>query len=167
MEVKKIFFDMDGVLADFERGVKELCGQEPLDQGVSGPREEVMWAGIREVGHFYDKLEIMPGAKEMFEAVYEKYGPKCEILTGIPKPKRGVTGAGEDKIKWVRRLLSEDITVNIVLREEKPRFCTGRDCILIDDFRKNIKEWEKSGGTGILSRNAEDTMAKMKEMGIL
>ena len=26
MEVEKIYFDMDGVLADFERGVKEICG---------------------------------------------------------------------------------------------------------------------------------------------
>ena len=158
---------MDGVLADFDRGVIELCGLEPLDQGVSDSREERMWNGIREVGHFYDKLEIMPGAKEMFDELYEKYGDKCEILTGIPKPKRGITGAGEDKIKWVRRLLSENIKVNIVLREHKPRFCTGKDCILIDDFRKNIKEWEAAGGTGVLSRNAEDTTEKLKEMGIL
>ena len=27
MEVEKIYFDMDGVLADFERGVKEICGR--------------------------------------------------------------------------------------------------------------------------------------------
>lgn len=26
MTIKKIFFDMDGVLADFGRGVEELCG---------------------------------------------------------------------------------------------------------------------------------------------
>ncbi len=167
MDIKRIYFDMDGVLADFDRGVIELCGLEPLDQGVSDSREERMWNGIREVGHFYDKLEIMPGAKEMFDELYEKYGDKCEILTGIPKPKRGITGAGEDKIKWVRRLLSENIKVNIVLREHKPRFCTGKDCILIDDFRKNIKEWEAAGGTGVLSRNAEDTTEKLKEMGIL
>ena len=167
MDIKKIYFDMDGVLADFDRGVIELCGLEPLDQGVSDKREERMWNGIREVGHFYDKLEIMPGAKEMFDELYEKYGEACEILTGIPKPKRGITGAGEDKIKWVRRMLSDDIKVNIVLRENKPQFCTGKDCILIDDFRKNIREWEDAGGTGVLSKNAEDTVLRLKEMGIL
>ena len=31
--VEKIYFDMDGVLADFERGVRELCGMEPAPQG--------------------------------------------------------------------------------------------------------------------------------------
>ena len=29
MEIEKIDLDMDGVLADFERGVKEICGLKP------------------------------------------------------------------------------------------------------------------------------------------
>ena len=32
MTVEKIYFDMDGVLADFNRGVKEILGIEPMDQ---------------------------------------------------------------------------------------------------------------------------------------
>ena len=32
MNIKKIYFDMDGVLADFDRGVIKLCGIEPMDQ---------------------------------------------------------------------------------------------------------------------------------------
>ena len=32
MTVDKIYFDMDGVLADFDRGVKELCGFVPQSQ---------------------------------------------------------------------------------------------------------------------------------------
>ncbi|MCR5322814.1 MAG: hypothetical protein K6E85_06055 [Lachnospiraceae bacterium] len=167
MDIKKIYFDMDGVLADFDRGVIELCGLEPLSQGISGPKEELMWGRIRDVGHFYDKLEIMPGAKEMFDIIYEKYGDVCEILPGIPKPKRGVTGADEDKIKWVRRLLSKDIKINVVLRENKPKYCTGKDCILIDDYKTNIREWEAAGGTGILNTSAKDTLIILQEMGIL
>ena len=27
--IEKIYFDMDGVLADFDRGVRELCHAEP------------------------------------------------------------------------------------------------------------------------------------------
>ena len=40
-------------------------------------------------------------------------------------------------------LLSPDVKVNIVLREEKPQYCSGKDCILIDDMEKNIQEWEE------------------------
>ena len=170
MEVKKIYFDMDGVLADFERGVKEICGLEPISQNAKNndsQAENEMWEAIRKTGHFYDYLELMPGAKEMFDAVYNKCGDKCEILTGIPKPKRGIVTAGDDKNAWVKRLLSKDVKVNIVYREEKPQYCTGRDCVLIDDFKKNIKEWEAIGGTGILNKSAADTMAKLRKLNII
>ena len=169
MEIKKIYFDMDGVLADFARGVKEICGLEPISQNAKNndsAEEDRMWNAIRDAGHFYDKLELMPGAKEMFDALYLRYGDRCEILTGIPKPKRGIDSAGDDKKAWVKRLLSKDIKVNIVYREEKARFCTGKDCILIDDFDKNIREWEAMGGTGIMNVTADESMAELKKLGI-
>ena len=166
MEIKKIFFDMDGVLADFDRGVRELCGMEPTPQGDDWRpgMDDPMWAKIREVEHYYDKLELMPGAKNMFDTLYAKYGDKCEILTGIPKPKRGILTSGEDKTNWAHRLLSEDLVVNIVFREEKPNFCTGRDCILIDDLEKNIEAWEAIGGTGIRFISAEHVLERIGEI---
>ena len=169
-EVKKIFFDMDGVLADFDRGIVELCKMVPLPQNAKQRNEEKeneMWAKVKEVGHFYDKLEPIPGAKEMFDAVYSKYGDKCEILTGIPKPWRGIVTSAEDKVNWMRRLFSETVKINTVLRAEKKNFCTGKDCILIDDFDKNTREWTQIGGTAILFTSADETMKTMKEMGIL
>lgn len=166
---KKIFFDMDGVLADFDRGVVELCNMQPIPQGKEWKpgMDEPMWAKVREIDHYYDKLEIMPGAKEMFDTIYEKYADKCEILTGIPKPKRGILTAGEDKINWNRRLFSEDIVINIVYREQKPDYCSGKDCILIDDLEVNIEEWEKMGGTGIVHRSVEETLRVLKGMGVI
>ena len=166
MEIKKIYFDMDGVLADFDRGVREFCGMEPTPQGDDWRpgMDDPMWAKIREVDHYYDKLDLMPGAENMFRTLYEKYGDKCEILTGIPKPKRGILSAGEDKTKWVHRLLNPNIVVNIVFREDKPKYCTGKDSILIDDLEKNIKVWEEFGGTGILYTNAEDVLKKITEI---
>ncbi len=169
-DVKKIYFDMDGVLADFERGVKELCHMDPPNQNDKdkNPKaDDEMWTRIKEVDHFYDKLELMPDAKEMFDLVYNKYQDRCEILTGIPKKNRGIETSGEDKKKWIKRLLSEDIVVNIVYREEKPQYCSGPDCILIDDMAKNIKEWEADGGTGIQNISAKDTIVGLKEIGVL
>ena len=167
--IQKIYFDMDGVLADFERGVAELCKIEPQDiNGVEDPaRDDAMWAKIKAVGHFYDKLELLPGAKEMFDLIYGVYGDRCEILTGIPKARRGIVTAGDDKISWVRRLLSKDIKVNIVYRENKPDYCFGKDCILIDDFGRNVREWCEIGGTAIQHISPEETIRKLKELGIL
>jgi 5'(3')-deoxyribonucleotidase len=170
LQVEKVYFDMDGVLADFERGVKEILGLNPPDQNAKHHKpgdDDEMWEAIKKVTHFYDYLELMPGAKEMFDAVYERYGDRCEILTGIPKPKRGVVNAADDKKKWVRRLLSENVKVNIVYREEKPKYCTGKGCILIDDMQRNIRDWNEMGGTGIVNVSAEATMAKLRELQVL
>ena len=71
-----------------------------------------MWEAIKDIPHFYDRLGLMPGAKNMFDTLYNRYGDKCEILTAIPKPLRQIAGAAEDKKNWVKRLLSEDLVVN-------------------------------------------------------
>ena len=111
MDVRKIYFDLDGVLADFDRGVHELCGMDAFshEDDPSYNYDDAMWAEIKKVDHFYDKLELMPGARELFSDVYTKYGDRCEILSGIPKPRRGITTAGEDKISWVRRMATRKI----------------------------------------------------------
>lgn len=166
MEIRKIYFDLDGVMADFDRGVYELCGMDAFSH-EDDKSDDIMWLRIKEVGHFYDKLELMPGAKELFDDLYAKYGDKCEILSGIPKPRRGITTAGEDKISWVRRMLSKNVKVNIVYKEDKPDYCTGEDCILIDDLPANIRAWEDMGGTGIINSGADDTRQTLVEMGIL
>ena len=167
MEASRIYFDMDGVLADFGRGVQELCHMEPPLQ--NGPKEldDKKWERIREAGNFYDRLELMPGAKEMFDRIRKQHGDRVEILTGVPKEKRKIPTAGDDKTSWVRRLLSEDVRMNIVKREEKQYYCSGDGCILIDDLEDNIREWEAMGGIGILHRSAEETLAELERLGIL
>lgn len=168
MEVKKIYFDMDGVLADFDKGVIELAKTNTRDQMHSTNEEEIkLWDAIRKVDHFYDKLDLMENAKELFDLVYDKYQERCEILTGIPKPHRNISNAGEDKINWVHRLLSKDIVINLVYKEQKKDYCTGPDCILIDDLESNIDAWNEYGGTGILSKNAKDTINELKKLNVL
>ena len=164
----KIYFDMDGVLADFDAFVRESLNMEYSPEKKCWlPSDDEMWARAKEVSHFYYQLPLMKGAKEMFDLIFQKYGSQCEILTGIPKPKRGLVTAKEDKIQWVRKWLSSEIVVNVVYKEQKPQFCTGKDCILIDDTERNVKEWQSSGGTGIQHFSPEQTIASLKEIGIL
>ena len=169
MEVKKIYFDMDGVLADLEKGIRELCHMEPQSQNGKRSKklDDQMWETIREVDHFYDRLDLLPGAKELFDTVYGKYGDRCEILTGIPREERGIVTAKDDKINWTHRLLSERVKVRTVCRKHKINFCTGPETILIDDREKTITEWQEKGGTAILHTTPEETTRELKKLGIL
>ena len=169
MTYKRIFLDMDGVLADFDGGVERLCHIKPIPQDGVRPSDydDKLWVAVREIPHFYDLLDPMPGAVEMFHLIYEAYGENCEILTGIPKPNRGIETAAEDKVIWMRRLLSDQVKVNTVLAKEKQLLCHGPEDILIDDFSKNIRRWEEAGGTGVYHKSAEETIATLKSMGAL
>ena len=132
-------------------------------QGKSTKEEDDrMWLAVKEAEHFYDKLEPMKGAVDMYRKLSSKYD--CEILSAIPKPHRGIETAGEDKENWVKRILSSDMKINIVLKEEKKNYVDGTETILIDDLEDNIKAWESFGGTGIKFESAEQVFKRIEEL---
>ena len=163
MKIEKIYFDMDGVLADFNRGILELCGRMPVDQSkCTDAEDDAQWDAVRDVSHFYDKLQPIPGALELFNELRENYD--CEILTKIPKKRRGIENAGEDKIRWVHRLISEDIVVTVVQDEDKKIYCKGAGHVLVDDYDQNINDWNDAGGTGILFTTPEEVKSKIESL---
>ncbi len=167
-EIDKIYFDMDGVLADFSKGVLDFCGIVPEGtQDENSEKDNLMWEEIKKIDHFYAKLDLMPGALEMFERIYGEYGDKCEILTGIPKERRGIKYAAEDKKSWVKKFLSDKITVNAVYKADKKNFAKNGGSILIDDLEKNISEWREAGGTGILFKSVSQVMSELEKLNII
>lgn len=60
--------------------------------------DEWAFAAIRECEHFYRRIEPMPGAKELFCMLYEKYGNRVEILTGVPSARRSIPWATENSV---------------------------------------------------------------------
>jgi len=165
MQIEKIYFDMDGVLVDFDKGIRELGNFDCLDQNKSTKeQDEALWNAVRSVDDFYDRLDPIPGAIEMFNAIYAVYGDKCEILSAVPKPHRNIPNARENKTSWVRRNLSDDVVINLVYRSEKQDYVSGKGCILIDDFSMNIEEWNASGGTGILFKDTKSVLRDLNRI---
>ncbi len=161
-----IYFDMDGVLADFDRGIQELCGLDPMDQSVrSEEKTEEMWSAVRNVPHFYLKLKPLEEGMEVFRILYETCPEKVQILSAQPKQKRRIHTAEQDKREWCGQYLP-DIPINITLRKEKPNFAAPGN-ILIDDYDVNIRQWEKAGGIGILFTGKEDVLKKLKDLNVL
>ena len=168
MDVDCIYFDMDGVLVDFKRGQREILNIEVVDQEHKREGDDdILFSAMREYDHFYYMLKPIGGSLELFWKVYNKYGDRCRILTGVPKESRGIINASSDKKAWVEKYLSKDIIVNTVLRKEKVNHVKGKCSVLIDDFSKNIREWRDEGGTGILFITPEETEKELMRLGIL
>jgi len=150
----KIFLDLDGVMADFGKGVINLLGQHPdrLD-----PKE--MWPAIINADHFFLNLPKKKDADSLYNHIK---GNDIEILTGLPP---AASNGKEDKIAWVKRNISKNIKVNVVPAKDKQQFAEPHH-ILIDDQPKNIARWKAAGGIGILHKSTTQTVKKLKKLGV-
>ena len=69
------------------------------------------------------------------------------------------------KMKWLNRNTDfKRSNINLVLRSQKQKFATTdeKPNVLIDDYKKNIREWESQGGIGILHTNVVKTISNLK-----
>ena len=168
MEIEKIYVDMDRVLVDFDRGLLELCNFTPINQDTCAKeQDDQLHLAMKEVPHFYGKLKPIEEGLDMFRIIYEKYGNKCEILSGIPTPDWGILHTKSDKEEWVKKYMGPEIIVHAVYRKEKGNYCKGSKYLLIDDSTRNINAWTAAGGTGILHTSQGQTIEILRKLGVL
>ena len=104
----------------------------------------------------------MPGAKRLYSFI-SKYDP--HILSA--SSDRDVNSR-PGKLKWLgKNTKIKRSNINLVKRSDKKKFATtnGKQNILVDDYLKNIKEWESAGGIGVHHTEAGKTVAKLKSLG--
>ena len=71
-------------------------------------------------------------------------------------------------MKWlVKNTSFKKSNINLVFRSHKQKFATTdeKPNILIDDYNKNIREWEAKGGIGILHTDVGKTINELKRLG--
>lgn len=161
----KIYVDMDGVLADFTKGIDKLMpgDYDHNKYQTDGKYRSKMWKAVKdyskEGGRLWAELELMPDAKQLWNYV-KKHNP--EILTASGNPK---FGAPEQKKEWVPKKLG-NVKTNIVEHSsDKAQYATP-DSILIDDQPKSIGPWIAAGGIGILHTSAANTIKELKKLGL-
>lgn len=151
--MKKLYCDLDGVLADFDRGVYDVLGTGP--QGVPA---FILWPKLARTPDFYNTLEWMPGGKELWEYI-KPMSPT--ILTGLP-----VGGWAEpQKRTWCARELGIPVEVITGWSRDKHKF-SAEGHVLIDDRDKLREAWEREGGTFILHKLTETTIRTLELMNL-
>lgn len=116
---KKLFFDMDGVLVDFQSGIDRLSDE--VKKEYEGRLDEV--PGI------FSLMDPMPGAVEAVKVLRKYYD--VYILSTAPWKN---LSAWSDKVAWVTRHFGKIFHKHVILTHCK-HLCKGD--FLIDDRRKN------------------------------
>ena len=117
--MKKLFFDMDGVLVNFQSGIDKLS--EETKREYEGRLDEV--PGI------FSLMDPMPGAIEAVHTLSEYYD--MYILSTAPWKN---TTAYSDKIAWLTKHFGDLFKKRVVITHCK-NLCDGD--YLVDDRAKN------------------------------
>jgi 5'(3')-deoxyribonucleotidase len=125
MSKKRLYFDMDGVIVDFDSALK-LQSEETLKE-YEGREDEI--PGL------FGQMHPMPGALEAVRKLNERYD--CYILSTAPW---GNPSAWSDKVIWITRYLDDVFHKKMVITHCK-HLCKGD--ILIDDRDKHgVRDFE-------------------------
>ena len=156
-DLPNIYCDLDQVLVNFMKGAEAAIGG---DFATSDKDER--WNKINQTKGFWANLDWMPGGKLLYQFI-EKYDPY--VLSAYsgrdPTSKNG-------KMKWLAKNTNwKKGRINLVMRSQKQKYATtnGKPNILIDDYIKNINEWENKGGIGVHHTNVSKTIGELKRLG--
>ena len=148
--MKKIFLDMDGTIAKFNvRNALERFASEQ---------------------DFFAKLGAYKGIEEINEMAK---GGNVYIISASPSER-----CDNDKMKWLEKFLPNLPKENICfcrigenkaeIIKLKLNITIDKETILLDDYTKNLTEWEEKGGKGIkrLTSKADNSTGKWKGLAI-
>ena len=157
----KVYVDLDGVMADLDKHVKERTGKTFKQLRASGSGFTKFVTTEREEGRtVFDNLDKMPGADYLWSYLV-KYTPDILTATGFPVEK-----ATAEKIRWVMDNLSGyDKILTTISGADKHKYAAPNH-ILIDDRMKAIGPWREAGGIGIEHKSAADTISQLKSLGL-
>ena len=117
--MKKLFFDMDGVLVDFQSGIDKLS--EEVKKEYEGRLDEV--PGI------FSLMDPMPGAIEAVNTLKEHY----DMYILSTAPWKNIT-AYSDKLAWLTKHFGDLFKKRVIITHCK-NLCDGD--YLVDDRAKN------------------------------
>jgi len=154
-----IYFDMDGVLADFEAGFFKVSGQDLslLPDGVFADKatKDKVFAHPT----FFIDLPVLTGAKDMV-AYAMGYDADVQALTATGYSSEESVKA--QKHKWIAMHFPEITEVHTVPKSDMKAKYAWPDVILIDDrLEKSILPFREKGGIGIHHTSPADTKRQL------
>lgn len=151
-----VYLDMDGVLADFFKGLEQFYNVKHWKQIQDKEKSIQALAGT----DFFNTLEVFETSQELVNFV------KSTGDWGIcSSPLRGDR---DNSAYWKRVWLTEKQFLpevnKLIFTGQKENFAVdkidGTPNILVDDKPSNIKRWNEAGGIGIRYQANEDDLVE-------
>lgn len=150
--MKNLYIDFDGVILDTLPPVYNLAKKLNLDVKTQ----------TKEVGMLFSKIdweELIEESEDLNDSVnaIKKLADSgkfnISILTHVNSLKEA-----KAKIKFLDNI-TNDLTIIPVPKDiSKTKMTQTEGAILVDDFSKNLEEWESEGGIGVkFSKTKEET----------
>src|SRR6056300_457262 len=163
--VSTIYVDMDGVLADFFGDWAKLMGKDHWTK-----IDDIMPAlqKIRDTENFWLDLPLTVNAKNLLMLIKDVKGEYNILSSPLPDDPN----SEPHKREWIKKNLNFFPPKDIIITHDKAKYATTEDGtpnILIDDYGKNIQQWEAAGGVGFkhkdhkFERTAQNIKQHMQE----
>jgi len=149
--MKVLFLDMDGVLADFDKGIQDWYGITfskrekrvwDYDYKAHNLTAKDFWEGLRH--EFWEDLEWLPEGRGLF-AMLSRFDPVI-----VTAPPWSSPGAVEGKAAWLKKHLPK------LWKERRFAFASNKfhfafkGAVLIDDREENVDKFVAADGDAIL-----------------
>lgn len=155
--IETIYCDLDGVLVDFEKKIREEFGVSSKEFFSKNTQIDA-WKKIDKIKNFWYDMEWTDGGKELWKYLQSLSDVEIKILTS---PVNLVKNCKTDKSKWVRENLGSD--VDVIFSQKKEKYANPQS-VLIDDKYSNIQKFKENGGIGIYYTNANKVISKLKQL---
>jgi hypothetical protein len=156
--MRRIFLDMDGVLADFDGFFESTFGIATKDV-----TKKEMWNAIHWYDEFFYNLPMMEGAMKLYVAALANVELNTDVYVLTSAGSSNFMHVAEQKKRWIQKHIDHNVTV-IAVREgaDKAAMVQNKGDILVDDWRKNCEAWEAVGGLAVKYENATQAIADLE-----
>ena len=158
----KIYVDMDGVVADFDKRFTDLAGMSPSEfESKNGKNAFWDFIDVKHKLAFWVGIPPMSDAQSLMDYVSKH---DYEMLTAPSIKKESLMGKGLWMRNWTKKgLFPTKPKVNYKPAKNKHHFAAPNH-ILIDDKQSTIDSWNAAGGIGILHTSAGNTINQLKKL---
>jgi len=132
-----IYLDMDGVVADFQKGYMNAFNRDCSRDDSFTVTQQCLT-----MPYFFRTLPVIERGKDLYNRLIKKY--QVIFLT---TPMKGMNNCRADKVQWLRENFGEGLTV--LFSEHKEDYAQSSFDILIDDMSYNLDPFKDAGGTAI------------------